>query len=110
MGLEAVGVAVARLDAFVRTGTDVCGAFHEHGCVYWQFGQFWEPFAEAVVKKEVNEIKVGGKGGLVFVHGCCFVGSHLQQPVLGGQHNLRWGAPPVRQTRASQHFTGKDFY
>ena len=87
MGLE----AVARLDAFVRAGIDVCGAFHGHGGVQGQVGEFGEPLAEAVVKKKVDEIKVGGRGGLVFVHGCCFAGSHLQQPVLGGQHNPGWG-------------------
>ena len=33
-GLESVGMAVARLDAFIRAGTDVFGAFHEHGGVH----------------------------------------------------------------------------
>ena len=72
-GFDAVGVAVARLDAFIRAGTDVLGAFHEHGGVHEQFGDFGESFAEAVLKKEVYEIMVGGSGWLVFVHGCCFL-------------------------------------
>ena len=97
-GFEAVGVAVARLDAFIRAGTDVLGAFHEHGGVHEQFGDFGEPFAEAVLKKEVDEIMVGGSGGLVFVHCCCFLGSHLQQPVLGGHHNPGWGGRAAGQT------------
>ena len=72
-GFEAVGVAVARLDAFIRAGTDVLGAFHEHGGVHEQFGDFGKSFAEAVLKKEVDEIMMGGSGWLVFVHGCCFL-------------------------------------
>jgi hypothetical protein len=44
-GFEAVGVAVAHLDAFIRAGTDVLGAFHEHGGVHEQFGDFGESFA-----------------------------------------------------------------
>ena len=73
-GFEAVGLAVAGLDALVGAGTDVLGAFHEHGGVHEQLGDFGESFAEAVVKKEVDEIMMGGRGGLVFVHGCCFLG------------------------------------
>ena len=33
-GFEAVGVAVARLGAFIRAGPDVLGALHEHGGVH----------------------------------------------------------------------------
>jgi len=114
-GFEAIGLAVAGLDAFVGAGTDMPGSLHEHGGVHEQFGDFGEPFAEAVLKKEVDEIMVGGRGCLVFVHCCCFLGSHLQQPVLGGHHNPGWGRRaagqaddsatlhrlPDRRTRAS---------
>ncbi len=88
-GFEAVGVAVAGLDAFIAAGTDVFGAFHEHGGVHEQFGNFGEPFAEALLKKEVDEIMVGGTGGVR--PWLLFFGSRLQQPVLGGHHNPRWG-------------------
>jgi hypothetical protein len=43
------------------------------GGVHEQFGDFGESFAEAVLKKEVDEIMVGGGGWLVFVYGCCFL-------------------------------------
>lgn len=42
---EAVGVTVARLDALVRTGTDMLGAFHEHGGAHESFGDFRKSFA-----------------------------------------------------------------
>ena len=113
---ETVGVAVAGLDAFIRAGTDVLGPFHEHGGVHEQFGDFGESFGETVVKREVDEIMMGGRGCLVFVHCCCFLGSHLQQSVPGGHHNPGWGRRaagqaddsatlhrlPDRRTRASQ--------
>ena len=98
-GLEAVGVAVARLNPFVGAGSDVLGALHEHGGVHEQFGDFGNAFGEAVLKKEVDEIIVGDSGGLVFVHGCCFL--------VRTSSNQFWadtttpggvGAPPVRQT------------
>ena len=98
-GFEAVGVAVARLDAFIRSGTDVLGAFHEHGGVHEQFGDFGEPFAEAVLKKEVDEIMVGGSGVLVFVHCCCFLVCTSSNQFWADTTTPGWdGAPPVRQT------------
>lgn len=62
--LEILGGDVARFDGFIRTGTDVLGAFHEHGGVHEKFCGFRELFAEAVLKKALDEIMVGGSGGL----------------------------------------------
>ena len=101
-GFEAVGVAVSLLDAFIRTCDGVHGALDEHGGVHEQFGDPWEAFAEAVLKKKIDEIITGGSSCLVFVHGCCFL--------VRTSSNQFWadtttpdgeGAPPVRQTRAS---------
>ena len=72
-GLESIGVAVARFSPFIGSGADMPGPFHEHGGIHEQFGDLGQPFAEAVLKKAVDEIIVGGSGGVVFVHGCCFL-------------------------------------
>lgn len=98
-GFEAVGVAVTLLDAFIRTCADVLGALDEHGGVHEQFGDPWEAFAEAVLKKIDEIIASGSSSCLVFVHGCCFL--------VRTSSNQFWadtttpdgeGAPPVRQS------------